>query len=359
MQKEVRYMHIFDYSFLDNGLLPAEMVSVTAAVSSFKTISAVLKEKNPAAYESLEKIARIQSVKGSNAIEGIVTSDARLREIVNGSSAPLNHNEAEIAGYRDALDLIHSGYGELSFSEPFVLQLHRMLLEYTGSEEAGHYKQEDNLIIEISGGKRLVRFEPVPAKETQTAMQQLILAYCEARDNPKINRLLLIPCVILDFLCIHPFADGNGRISRLLSLLLLYKNGYDIGRYISFEQQTNEAKDSYYAALQYSSAGWHENKNEYFAFMQNFLSLLYACYKELDKRFAAVRSGTIRKGILIEQTVLNSILPVSKAQICERLPEVSPTTVEAVLGKMVKNGAVRKIGSGRNTKYVNADRIRD
>ena len=174
----------------------------------------------------------------------------------------------------------------------------------------------------------------------------------EAISDAAINQLLLIPCVILDFLCIHPFRDGNGRMSRLLSLLLLYKNGYDAGKYVSFEEQINNYKAYYYEALRQSSAGWDTNKNDYFPFMENFLSTLYMCYKELDKRFAVVHGKKVTKQARIEATVLHSLTPVSKSAICHILPDVSPTTVEAVLGAMVKAGTIRKIGQGRGSRYI-------
>lgn len=352
-------MHKFDYSFLDNGLLPAEIVNLTATISAINAISGTRKENNKTVYTELEKIARIQSVKGSNAIEGIITTDARIKEIVDGNSAPLNHSEREIAGYRDALDEIHTSYGQMEFSENMILHIHEIMTDIAGYELSGKYKTEDNMIMEIDeNGRRKVRFAPVPAAETKDAMEQLLFAYIEARDNPRINKLLLVPCVILDFLCIHPFSDGNGRVSRLLSLLLLYKSGYDVGKYVSFEEQINESKDYYYSALQESSEGWHTNENSYFEFMKNFLSTLYKCYKELDRRFSTVNGKKLSKTKRIEQTVLNSVLPVSKAEICDALQDVSPTTVESVLGRMVKTGSVMKLGQARATKYVNAKYIR-
>jgi Fic family protein len=211
------------------------------------------------------------------------------------------------------------------------------------------------VILEVdAAGNRRVRFRPTPASETAEAMEQLELAYLDARDDANINQLLLIPCVILDFLCIHPFRDGNGRMSRLLSLLLLYKNGYDAGKYVSFEEQINNYKSFYYEALEQSSVGWADNQNSYFPFIENFLSTLYMCYKELDKRFAVVHGRKITKKARIEATVLNSLTPLSKAEICQILPDVSPTTVEAVLGSMVKNGIIKRIGSARASRYIKA-----
>ena len=352
-------MHKFDYSFLDDGLLPAEIVNLTSSIAAFNAISRERKNNNKNVYTALEKIARVQSVKSSNEIEGIVTTDARIKEIVNGNSAPLNHSEREIAGYRDALDEIHSSHENMEISENMILHIHQVMTNITDDELSDHYKSEDNLIMEIDGnGRRRVRFTPVPASETKDAMEQLIYAYIDARDNPRINKLLLVPCVVLDFLCIHPFSDGNGRVSRLLSLFLLYKNGYDVGKYVSFEEQINESKEYYYDALQASSQGWHTNENSYFEYIKNFLSTLYKCYKELDKRFSTVNGKRISKTERIQQTVLNSVLPVSKSEICDILPDVSPTTVEAVLGKMVKTGSVIKLGQARATKYVNAKYVK-
>jgi Fic family protein len=342
----------FDYGFLENGLLPANLLNITNTISALKVMESERKNLYPDIFTSLENIARVQSVKGSNEIEGIVTSEERIAEIVNRSSAPLNHNEMEIAGYRDALAAIHQGVETLDIREPDILGLHRTMLSYT-PEGGGNYKAADNVIMEIdTSGRRKVRFAPTPANETAETMEQLVLAFLAARSNANISGLLLIPCFILDFLCIHPFSDGNGRMSRLLSLLLLYKNGFDAGKYISFEEQINASKAMYYEALRLSSEGWRESKNSYFPFLENFLQTLLMCYKELDKRFAVVQGTRVTKTQRIEATVLNSLLPISKKEIAYVLPDVSPTTIEAVLGAMVKSGAIEKIGSARNTKYI-------
>lgn len=346
-------MHRFDYSFLDNGMLPAGLLNITTDIYSLRALSWSRKDQFSDAFTELAAIAKVQSVKSSNAIEGIVTTDERINKIVNGSSAPLNHNEQEIAGYRDALAEIHTGYADMDFRQTDILRLHAIMMNFAGYSYAGKYKEFDNDIIEEDkDGYRRVRFHPTSAKDTPEEMEQLVLAYQEARDNPNINQLLLIPCVILDFLCIHPFRDGNGRISRLLSLLLLYRNGFDAGKYISFEEQINNRKENYYDALKQSSDGWHENQNDYSAFIMEFLTTLYMCYKELDKRFAVVGSRKVTKQARVEATVLNSLTPVSKEDICKILPDVSATTVEAVLGQMVREGQIRKVGTGRGTRYV-------
>ena len=346
-------MRRFDYSFLNNGLLPANLVNLTSSIASLKTMAGVRKEEYAKVFTELEAVAKIQSIKSSNAIEGIVTSDERIAAIVNQNSAPLNHNEAEIAGYRDALNAIHTDHAHMDFRQRDILRLHEMMMAIAGYEYGGQYKTDDNVILEVdANGNRKVRFRPTPADETAEAMEQLELAYMDARDDANINQLLLIPCVILDFLCIHPFRDGNGRMSRLLSLLLLYKNGYDAGKYVSFEEQINKYKDLYYDALQRSSSGWDTNQNDYFPFVQNFITMLYICYKELDQRFAVVQGKRVTKTARIEATVLGSLTPLSKAAICAIHPDISPTTVEAVLGKMVREGQIKRIGASRGSKYI-------
>ena len=346
-------MKIFDYSFLQDGHLPVSFINLTAGIYSLKTAAHFRKSEHQTIYTELEHIARLQSVKSSNAIEGIITSEQRIVEIVNQNSAPLNHDEAEIAGYRDALNIIHNNYTQLDFRQRDILNLHRVLMSYAGDEFSGQYKKDDNVILEIDQqGQRRVRFRPTPAAETPATIEQLELAYLDAKDNPRTNQLLLIPCVILDFLSIHPFRDGNGRMSRLLSLLLLYKNGFDVGQYISFEEQINKNKAAYYEALRQSSQGWAENANNYDPFIKNFISTLYSCYQELDKRFAVIGDKRITKKGRVEATVLNSLVPISKSDIQKILPDVSPSTIEAVLGEMVRDGKITRLAMGRNARYI-------
>ena len=346
-------MRKYDYSFLKDIKLPASFLSLTNIIYALRNEEEHKKSEYPNIFTNLEKIAIVQSVKGSNAIEGIITSDKRIEEIVNKNSAPLNHYEEEIAGYRDALNLIHNNYKDISFNVENILNLHSVMLNRTNKDYGGKFKEEDNVIREIySDGTSRIRFIPTPAKEVKESMEQLILAYIDARDDYGINQLLLIPCVILDFLCIHPFRDGNGRMSRLLSLLLLYKEGFDVSKYISFEEQINKEKGSYYEALKESSTDWNENKNDYIPFMYNFLFTLVRCYQELDKRFLTVKSGKVSKIKRIEEVVLSAFIPVSKKEIKDLLPDVSITTIEKVLSDMLKRGEIIKIGSTTNAKYI-------
>lgn len=346
-------MRKFDYTFLEEKNIPGRLINVLTNIYSLKSNNDIRKEKYPIIYTELEKIAIIQSVKGSNAIEGIVTTDKRIKEIVNENSAPLNHAEVEIAGYRDALNVIHNNYSTINITEENILSLHEMMLHISKPNIAGKYKEQDNVILEIkSDGNRSIRFNPISAKETKEAMEQLLLAYLDARDNYNINQLLLIPCFILDFLCIHPFSDGNGRISRLLTLLLLYKAGFDAGKYISFEEQINKFKIYYYNALKKSSLDWHNNQNDYFFFVENFLITLFSCYKELDNRFSIINSKKVNKTSRIESMILNSLIPVSKKEISDFLPDISISTIELVLSKMIKDNRIEKVGEGKNTKYI-------
>ena len=346
-------MRRFDYSFLRNIKVPVNFMTFTNAIYTLKNLEEEKKNIYPDIFTALQKIAIVQSVKGSNEIEGIVTTDKRIEEIVNQSSAPLNHNEQEITGYKNALNLIHSDSDKMSLNEDLILNLHKILLEKIEVSYGGSYKTEDNIIREsYKDGTSFVRWVLVSSQDTPKAMKELILAYMEARDDSLIDGLLLIPCVILDFLCIHPFRDGNGRISRLLTLFLLYKSGFDISKYISFEEQINKMKGNYYEALKCSSIGWHDNKNDYIPFVENFLYTLYLCYKELDKRFLTLGTKKVSKKKRIESAIMNSFLPISKKELQALLPDISLTTIEAVLASMLNDGKIKKIGSTKNAKYI-------
>ena len=228
-----------------------------------------------------------------------------------------------------------------------------MMEEATDPSGAGQYKSHDNLIMEYHpDGTRHVRFKPVSAQETPYAMEQMLLAFYDARQNSDISDLLLIPCFIVDFLCIHPYLDGNGRVSRLLTVLLLYMAGYDIVRYISIEGQINKYKESYYNALEESSVGWHENNNDYTPFMVNFMQILYRCYKELDDSFMDISLKKAKKYERVEAILLNAFVPVSKSDIQDKVPDISVKTIELVLSKMLKEDKIIKIGSYRDARYM-------
>lgn len=344
-------MRRYDYSFLKKTV-PGNIVGLAEVISDLRTKEEYRKLQYSETFEALRLRAIVESVKGSNAIEGIVTTDSRIKDIVDGSM-PVTHAEIEISGYRDALNLIHTEHKNLDVDEERILSFHRMLLEQTNPNEAGRYKSGNNFIMEIGpDGNRSVRFKPVPAKNVQANMEQLILAYYEARQDSEIPPLLLIPCFVLDFLCIHPFWDGNGRISRLLTVLLLYLSGYDIVKYVSLEAQINKFKDSYYETLRSSSDKWHENENDYAPFIVFFLQMLYRCFKDLDESFTDISLKKAKKSERIESVLMGAIVPISKQDIVAKLPDVSVKTVELVLGRMVKDKKIKKIGSYKDARYM-------
>lgn len=346
-------MRRFDYNFLNNYSIPGRFLNYVMSISSLKTASEIRKPDFIEIYNKLEQVTIFQSVKHSNAIEGIIVKDKIINEIISSSHEPQNEDENTILGYLDALNYIHENHQNLSINESLILHLHEMLMHYTTIDSKGQYKTSDNVILEIDQfGNRSIRFKPIAASETSKAMEQLILAYMDAQSDSSINQLLLIPCFILDFLCIHPFQDGNGRMSRLLTILLLYKSGFDVVKYISFEQQINLNKGDYYKSLKESSYNWDENNNDYIPYMENFIFTLYRCYHELDQRFNVVHSNKVNKQTRIKETVLNSLIPISKQEISSILLDVSITTIEKVLGELKRDGIITTIGSGRNTKYM-------
>lgn len=344
-------MHRYDYTFLKNSI-PGNIVGLTEIIADLRSKEDFRKLQYSDTFEKLRQKAIIESVKGSNAIEGIVTTDLRIKDIVDGAE-PKTHDEMEISGYKDALNLIHTNHNNMDIDEEIIFSLHRMLLAQTNPRQAGVYKKTNNFILEIApDGSRSVRFKPVPAKRVSNDMEQLLLAYYDARQDEEISSLLLIPCFVLDFLCIHPFIDGNGRVSRLLTVLLLYLSGYDIVRYISYEGQINKYKDSYYAALRTSSELWHENENDYVPFIINFLQILYKCFKDLDDSFTDISLKKAKKSERVESILMEAIVPISKQDIIEKVPDISVKTIELVLSKMLKEQKIKKIGTFKDARYM-------
>lgn len=345
-------MHIFDYRSIASTM-PSDLAGASNVLFDLRARNEMRIQANEGTFKELQSAAIVESVRGSNAIEGIVTTRARLSELIQGAS-PRTHGEREILGYRSALQELYAPDFSADLSEEYVRHLHAILVGQT-SMEAGRYKRENNWIQQRDADGRIsVRFVPVPASETPDAMSQLVMAYREARQDTSVNQLVLIACVVVDFLCIHPFSDGNGRVSRLLTTMLLQRAGFDIGRYVSIEGMIDEHKVGYYDALYEASKGWHENGNDYTPFILYLLQVLYACYKDLDKRFVDASVRHVPKGKRVEALILDAYAPLSKAEICKRLPEVSVRTIERVLGRLVKEGRVEKIGTFRDARYQRA-----
>lgn len=346
-------MREFDYKKIDNDLFVPEIMNLISKIHEYKGKQELFIEAKPDILNSMLEIAKIQSTGASNRIEGIFTSDARLSELVSKKSEPLNRNEEEIAGYREVLNTIHENYEYISVRSNVILQLHRDLYSYHPSSNSGKYKNQDNIIEEVdSKGNHHIRFEPTSAFETPASMQALCKTYNDAIKEDRIDPLILISKFILDFLSIHPFNDGNGRMSRLLTLLLLYQHGYIVGKYISIEMLIENTKDSYYEMLKASSNNWHQNKNSYYPFVKYYLSIILKAYKEFANRVETVTLKGLNKSQRVKDLFDNKLGKISKSDIQKFCPDISVATIEKSLSKLLKEKYIIKVGSGRATSYV-------
>ena len=346
-------MREFHYKAQYEKLLSSDIVSLLSLIHEFRGKQAQYTEAKPDALAQLLEIAKIQSTEASNKIEGIITTDERLKQLVRDKTMPKTRSEKEIAGYRDVLSTIHESYDYIPPKPSIILQLHRDLYKFTGKTIGGNYKNSDNVIAEDhADGSRTVRFQPVPAWETPEAMQRLCDEYDMAVNNSELDPLLLIPMFILDFLCIHPFNDGNGRMSRLLTLLLLYRAGYIVGKYISIEKIISDTKDTYYEVLQESSYNWHEGNNDDQPFVRYMLGTVVAAYRDFSDRVELLANEKLNKAERVRATIRNHTGKISKAEIAEMCPDISKITIERALNDLKNEGAIIKIGGGRYTKYV-------
>ncbi len=346
-------MRSFDYTEKWKKLLTPEIVGYLTTIHEYRGEQRLIAERHADVLESLVEVAKIQSTESSNKIEGINTSDDRLKKIVLDKTMPRTRNEREIAGYRDVLNTIHESFPHIPIRDTFILQLHRDLYRFENAANGGKFKAADNVIEEEDNqGNRFVRFRPLPAWETPEAITNLCAAYNEAINRSEADPLLIMSMFIIDFLCIHPFDDGNGRMSRLLTLLLLYQNDYIVGKYISLEKLIEKTKDSYYEALQDSSLGWMEDGNDYEPFVKYILGIITAAYREFFDRAKFVEEKKVPKPDRIEELIKNHLGTITKSEIMENAPGISQTTVQRTLTDLVKEGKITKIGGGRYTKYT-------
>lgn len=345
-------MRGFNFKSEYQKLLSPEIVGLVSQIHEFKGRQENLQNIKQDVLIQLVEVAKIQSTEASNKIEGIVTTSERLQKIVREKTMPKTRSEKEIAGYRDVLSTIHESHAYLPPKPTILLQLHRDLYKFTGKSIGGNYKNSDNIITEERDGKQIVRFQPVAAWETPDAIKTLCDELEIALNDPEIDALIVIPMFILDFLCIHPFNDGNGRMSRLLTLLLLYRAGYDVGKYISIEKIISDSKETYYEVLQESSYSWHEGKNDYAPFVRYMLGAVVAAYREFASRIDMISVGKLNKANRVREIIKNTIGQISKADIIEKCPDISEVTVERSLKELLNGGDIIKIGGGRYTKYV-------
>ncbi|WP_044924517.1 Fic family protein [Dorea longicatena] len=322
-------MKNFDYITNPAKLLTPEIVQMVGSIHEHKGKQELFLEANIDELKTFLEVALIQSTGASNRIEGIFTSDKRLEELVSQKAEPRNRSEQEIAGYREVLATIHESYEYITPRPNIILQLHRDLYSYSQGN-----------------------FIPVPAFQTAEAIDELCAHFLEAWATNLIDKLILIPMFILDFLCIHPFNDGNGRMSRLLTLLLFYKAGYIVGKYVSMEMLIEKTKETYYEALQASSVGWHEGENSYEPFVKYYLGIMLKAYNEFENRVEHLKYHNLSKPDRIKAVIDNKVGKITKKEIMELCPDISKVTVERTLTDLVKSGYIAKVGAGPSTGYV-------
>lgn len=346
-------MREFDYVSTPKKLLSPEIVQMMGSIHEHKGKQELFLEANIDELKTLLEVAFIQSTGASNRIEGIYTSDNRLKELVYQKAEPRNRSEQEIAGYREVLATIHESYEYIQLLPNIILQLHRDLYSYSQKNVGGTYKNVDNVIAETdSQGRQKTRFIPVPAFQTPEAVEKLCSNFMDAWNKDQIDKMILIPMFILDFLCIHPFNDGNGRMSRLLTLLLFYKAGYIVGKYISIEMLIEKTKETYYEALQASSFGWHECNNSYEPFVKYYLGIMLKAYNEFEDRVEHLKHRKLSKPERIKELFEKKVGKVTKKEIMELCPDISKVTVERTLTALVKSGYIEKVGAGPSTGYI-------
>ena len=346
-------MRDFNFKAEYQKLLTAEVVAYLTQIHEYKGQQNLFIEAKADALSNLLEVAKIQSTEASNRIEGIITTDGRLKKIVREKTMPQSRSEKEIAGYRDVLATIHESHDYIPPTPMVILQLHRDLYKFSGKSIGGSFKNSDNVIAEERpDGRKIVRFEPVSAWETPGAMAALCDAFQTAMQDTELDPLLLIPIFILDFLCIHPFNDGNGRMSRLLTLLLLYRAGYIVGKYISIEKLIEESKETYYETLQQSSQGWHEGTNDYAPFVRYTLGVVAAAYRDFSSRVQALAVSGMSKPDRIREIIKGTLGKITKAEILEQCPDISQITVQRTLADLQKSGEILKLSGGRYTAYI-------
>ena len=336
-----------------NTIHTNNIINLVSAIHEYKGKQTLYIEAKKDILTSLLNIAKIQSTEYSNKIEGIETTDKRINELVNDKVKPKNRNEEEIAGYRDVLELIHENYENIDITPNIILQMHKYLYKYSSKSIGGKFKDSDNIIQETDErGNKKVRFKPISAFETPKAIEELCSSYNEEIKSGEIDPLFLIPIFIVDFLSIHPFNDGNGRMSRLLTLLLLYKSGYIVGKYISIEKIVENTKESYYDTLEQSSKKWHENKNNYEFFVEYYLGIILSAYKEFADRVEYMSNKKMTIKDRTETIIKNHLGKMSKQEIAEMCPDISIGSIERALNQLLKEDKILKITGGRYTTYI-------
>ena len=345
-------MRAFNYAVIKDWKWDSELLGYIAAIYKEAGKQELYLKQRPEALEKLVEIAKIQSTEASNAIEGIVTTSTRIRQLVAEKTTPKNRDEQEIAGYRDVLAIIHDRFDAIPITRNYILQLHKILYSHMNNPIAGRTKTVQNYIsATYPDGHTETRFTPLSPYETPDALDRICEEYNRVIGNMELEPLIAIPVFIHDFLCIHPFNDGNGRMSRLLTTLLLYRSGFYVGKYISLEAKIAKHKDMYYDALAASQIGWHEGTDDPVPFIKYLLGTILAAYRDFEDRFALVE--TKRSALeTVRLAAQNKIGPFSKQDVRELCPSLSLSSVEGSLRKLVELGELQRGGSGKNTFYI-------
>ena len=344
-------MRDFHYTAIREQKWDSEILGLIAAIYKEAGKQEMYLKQRPEELEKLVEIAKVQSPEASNAIEGIVTTSTRIRQLVEEKTAPRNRDEQEIAGYRDALNIIHENFDAIPITRNYILQLHKVLYSHMNNPMAGQTKSVQNYIsATYPDGHTETLFTPLAPFETPEALDRICDEYNRVIGNMEAEPLIVIPIFIHDFLCIHPFNDGNGRMSRLLTTLLLYRNGFYVGKYISLEAKIATNKDLYYAALRQAQEGWHEGTEDAVPFIKYLLGIILSAYRDFEDRFSLVEQ---KKPALetVRQATLNKIGRFSKQDIRELCPALSVSSIEGALRKLVASGELKREGNGKSTCY--------
>ncbi len=345
-------MRTFDYKNLENLKLDSDIIFLLGRIHEAKGKQELFLAQKPRELDRLVEIAKIQSTLSSNAIEGIRTTDARLKQLFTEKTTPKNRAEEEIAGYRDVLNVIHESYEYIPLTSNYILQLHKMLFAKTGLEIGGKFKSVQNYISATDeNGNNYTLFAPLAPYETPEAIDEICKQFNNAIVENKVDPLILIPVFIHDFLCVHPFLDGNGRMSRLLTTLLLYKSGYLVGRYISLEAKIAQDKKSYYSALEKAQVGWLEGRDNPTAFIKYLLGIIVSAYRDFEERIdvVTVKSSTLD---MVRKAISSIVGKFTKADIIKLCPSISTKTIEKHLKTLANLGEIQKHGLARATFYT-------
>lgn len=351
LRERGRGMRQFNYSLIKDQKWDSELLGLIAAIYREAGKQEMYLKQRPQELEKLVEIAKIQSTEASNAIEGIVTTSTRIRQLVEEKTTPKNRDEQEIAGYRDVLGIIHESFDAIPITRNYILQLHKILYSHMNNPIAGRTKTVQNYIsATYPDGHTETLFIPLAPYETPEALDRICEEYNRVIGNMELEPLIAIPIFIHDFLCIHPFNDGNGRMSRLLTTLLLYRSGFYVGKYISLEAKIAKNKDLYYDALAASQNGWHEGQDDPIPFVKYLLGTILSAYRDFADRFAIVETkhSALEK---VRMATQNKIGRFTKQDIREQCPSLSISSVESALRNMVASGELKRDGTGKNTCY--------